>query len=250
MAQEERQRPTQLLLVRRAIETVYESRVPEGGELYRPLWWLHVVLLGGCLALRGQPGCEPQATEVARQAARDCLLGFPDDPAAAASWRLQRVAIPYVYRLAGFAPLDEVAAQAQVRLSAEQRLRHNIHPFWFLGHIVRSTTIDLLARVDPWTPEELDRRASQVATALSKLPEPPGRWHEGALDPWLRSWATHDELVMCGLAVLAAEDSGDDLLRADDVLQQVILREAMSDNELMRRAAVPLAERLGLIKPA
>jgi hypothetical protein len=121
LAQEERQRPTQMMQVRRAIEAVFEKKCPEGAPLYRPLWWLNIVILAGCLGLRGKPGCEPHAEEMARQAIRDALLGFPDDEVAAASWRLQRVYIPLRARVISQGPLDELSTRARSGMSAEQR---------------------------------------------------------------------------------------------------------------------------------
>lgn len=50
---------------------------------------------------------------------------------------------------------------------------------------------------------------------------------------------------MCGLTVLAAVSAGDELL-TDLELSGVIADSAASDEPLLRRAAVPLAQRLGL----
>lgn len=249
LAQEERQRPTQMRQFWPAVEAVYRNRCPEGAPLRRPLWWLHVVLLGGCLQLRGQPGCEPDATHLARQAARDCLLGFLDDPAAAASWRLQRVAIPYACRVAGLAPLEQAAANARKSMSAEQQIRMRIDPSWFLGHMVRKTTIDLLASVDPWTPDGIDRIANELRERLDKLPVPTAEWRGPVTDPWLLGWDKHDELLMCGLFVLEAHDAGDDLIRADSQLCQAVVTAASSGDVLLGRPAIPLAQRLELELP-
>lgn len=246
LAQEERQRRTQLRRVWPAIDAVFQGRCPEGASVRRPLWWLHVVVLGGCLELRGQPGCEPEATEMARQAARDCLLAFPDDEVAAASWRLQRVAIPLVCRVAGFAPLDEIAKRARESLSAEQKIRWRIDARWFLGHAVRKAMLDLFVSIDPWTKEELDRQTTELAAELARLPVPTAEWQGPAGDPWLSAWPERDELLMCGLCVLRDDPSGDDLLLADPALQSAIKEAAESDDVLLRRPAVPLAERLNV----
>lgn len=246
LAQEERQRLTQLRQYWPAIEAVYRKRCADGAPLRRPLWWAHVVALGGGLQLRGQPGCEPDATSLALQAARDCLLSFPDDAAAAASWRLQRVAIPLACRVAGLAPLEELAVKTQQALSAEQRIRMRIDPGWFLGHTVRKVVIDLLASIEPWGVEELDRKADEADAQLAKLPVPTADWHGPATDPWLTGWDERDELLMCGLAVLHADPNGDELVLADADLQKVVVHAASSGDELLRRPGAPLAERLGL----
>jgi hypothetical protein len=104
LAQDERQRPTELMQVKPAIEAVFKHQCPDGAPLYRPLWWLHIVILVGCVALRGKSGCEPYAEDMARQAIRDALLGFPEDDVAAASWQLQRVFIPVTARVLACAP--------------------------------------------------------------------------------------------------------------------------------------------------
>jgi hypothetical protein len=246
LAQPEPQRLTEIRQFWRAIEAVFRGRCADGAPLRRPLWWAHVVALGGALQLRGQPGCEPDATELAHQAVRDCLLGFPDDAAAAASWRLQRVAIPLACRVADSAPLDELARKTQEKLTAEQRLRMRIDPGWFLGHLVRMAMIDLLASIEPWTAQQLDRQADEARAQLARLPIPSAEWHGPVTDPWLIGWDKRDELLMCGLAVLETDVHGDELVLADAELQRAILDAAGSDDELLRRPAVPLAERLGL----
>lgn len=50
---------------------------------------------------------------------------------------------------------------------------------------------------------------------------------------------------MCGFSVLASPPSGDELL-TDPELRRVIADSAASEEPLLSRAAVPLAERLGL----
>ncbi|HEY5194977.1 MAG TPA: hypothetical protein VIJ39_14060 [Solirubrobacteraceae bacterium] len=127
--QPEVHRPTQIGLVLPAIEAVYKQKCPDGAPLLRPLWWLHIVVLGGSLKLRGQPGCEPHATGLATTAIRDTLLGFPDDPLAAASWRLQRKLIPLSARTVGVAaPLEDLSKLARQRLTAEDRIRYRMDP--------------------------------------------------------------------------------------------------------------------------
>lgn len=241
--QDERQRPTQILQFRPAVAAVYRDRCPEGAELFRPLWWLHVVVLGGCLELCGQPGCEPYATDVARQAIRDVLLGFPDDPAAAAAWKLQRDLIPVVARIAALGPLEEFSRKTRETLSAENRIRYRFDPSWFFMHSVRSSAIDVLAKINPWTPEEINKQAAEVVAALERLPIPDREWAGPAGDPWLDSWKRLDPLLMCGLSVLSEHPAGDELL-AEAELRHVIVYAAASEDALLRRAAVPLAERL------
>jgi hypothetical protein len=202
------------------------------------------VVLGGCIQLRGQASCEPYATDAARQEVRNCLLGFPDDAVAAASWRFQRVAIPLTVRIAALAPLEELSNEARARLSPEDRIRYQLEPSWFFMHSVRNTMIRLLASIDPWTTDELERQAGELTGALGRVPLPNREWPGPIGDPWLRSWADVDPLLMCGLAVLNQNPAGHDLI--DDGGRAAIQAAASSEHKLLRRPAGPLADRLGL----
>lgn len=246
LAQEEPQRPTQILQVWPAIEAVYRPHIQSGAPALRPLWWLHVVVLGGCIRLRGQPGCEPYATEAARKAIRHCLLEFPDDPLAAASWRYQHVMIPLAARLAALAPFEELSAGVMARLSAEDRIRFSPDPSWFFGHAVRNTAIRMLAAADPWTVGNLDAQTAETAATLDRIAVPDREWLGPLTDPWLRSWEQISPLLMCGLAMLAEHSGGDDLLTDDAGVLGAIETAASSEHELLRRPAIPLAERLEL----
>ena len=245
--QPEGQRPTQIGLVWKAIEAVYKEKCMEGAPLLRPLWWLHIVVLGGSLKLRGKPGCEPHATRLATTAVRDTLLGFPDDPLAAASWRLQRKLIPLSVRTAvAAAPFEDLSKRVrQRRRSVEDSIRYPMDPAWFLVHFVRIGVINSLAQIDPWTVEHLDEETEKVAQSLRTITVPDREWIGPAGDPWLGSWEKVDTLLECALATLLDDPSGDDLL-ANPELQAVILEAAQSPHELLRRPAIPLAERLGL----
>lgn len=245
LAQPEVQRLTQLQNYWRAIDAIFVRRVPDGSNPRRPLWWLHVVALGGCLRLRGEAGCEPDATEMALQATRDTLLSFPDDPVAAASWRLQRALIPLAARVAAKAPLEELSAEARAGLNAEDRIRYRLDPSWFLMHEVRIRVIKKLADINPWNADQLGEEAKAAEVLLDETPIPDGDWHGPIADPWLGTWKTSDPLQMCGLAALAADPSGDDLLD-DEAIHGVILAAAASEHHFLRRVAVPLVERLGL----
>jgi hypothetical protein len=246
LAQDDRQRPTQILQVWPAIEAVYRDRVPKGAPLRRPMWSLHVVVLAGTLQLRGKPSCEPYASDFARQAIRDCLLSFPDDEVAAASWRWQRVTIPLVARIAALAPLDDLATERRARLSPEDRLRLPIEPSWIFVHTVRSTMIQLIGSIEPWTASHLDEKAKEASESLARIPQPAAEWPGPMGDDWLASWQRLDPLLMCGLAVLEQEQGSDDLLVNDDEIRSAIAAAAASEHELLRRPAGPLARRLSL----
>ena len=246
LAQDDVQRPTQILQVTRAIEAVHRPHVPKGAPAFRPLWWLSVVVLGGCIRLRGEPGCEPYATEAATQAIRDCLLEFPDDPLAAAAWRYQRTMIPLAARLTALAPLDELSVEAMAQLSPEDRIRYRPDPSWFFAHAFRSATIRMLGSVDPWTVERLEELTAETAASLARVPVPPRDWLGPATDPWMSSWAEINPLLEFGLAALAEHVGGDDLVAADSHLVAAVTAAAASEHELLRRPAVPLAERLAL----
>ena len=57
---------------------------------------------------------------------------------------------------------------------------------------------------------------------------------------------THPKQAMCGLAVLDADENGDEIILADSDLKQAIVDAAASDDVLLRRPAAPLAKRLNL----
>ena len=248
LMQEEVKRPTQILSVQPAIEAVYRPHVPEGAPLWRPLWWLRVVMLGGCIRLRGESGCEPYATDAAHQAMRDCLLEFADDPLAAAAWRHQRVMIPLQARIIGLAPFEKIAVDARAQLNAEALLRFDPTPSWFFGHAVRLATIRALAGVDPWTVEELDQKTAEAAEMLERFPVPMSEWLGPASDPWLLSWQDFSPLLMCGLAALNDHPGADELITGDSDICAAVAAAAASAHDLLRRPAVPLAARLGLKK--
>jgi hypothetical protein len=247
LSQDERQRPTNILAVKPAIEAVYKDVAAQGEARYRPFWWLHVVVLGGTVLLRGEAACEPYATDAARQAIRDCLLGFPDDLAAAASWRLQRVAIPTVARvIGGEAPLETWSENTRGRLAPEDQFRWDFRPSWFFMHGVARAMREILSNISPWDAPTIDKETGEFALALDRLPIPTTEWHGPMGDDWLRSWQRVDPLLMCSLATLVEFPQGDDLLD-DRGVQRVILNAAASEHELLRRPAVPLAKRLGLV---
>jgi hypothetical protein len=243
--QPEPQRPTQIMSAWRAVEAVYKGRCPDGAHLQRAFWWLHIVVLGGCLKLRGQPGCEPYATDYARQEIRNALLEFPDDDVERAFWRLQRVLIPLSVLITAFFPLQDLSAQARAKLSPEDRIRYRMDPSWFFMHIVRMGLVKQFSEIEPWTAERLDELRVEAEKSPVLTMTPATEWIGPLGDPWLQSWQEMSPLLECGLATLNDNPEGDDLLD-DPELRAVIVEAARSEHELLRRPAVPLARRLGL----
>ncbi|MGO8906686.1 MAG: hypothetical protein ACLQMH_13850, partial [Solirubrobacteraceae bacterium] len=241
----EEQRPTQILSAWPAVEAVYKGQIAEGAYAQRALWWLHIVVLGGCLKLRGQSGCEPFATDTARQEIRNVLLEFPDDDVERAFWRLQRVAIPLSVRITGLFPLQGISDQARAKLSPEDRIRYRMDPTWFFMHIVRVGLIKQVSEIEPWTAERLDERRVELEKSPVLTMTPPTEWVGPLGDPWLATWTDLSPLLECGLAALNDNPEGDDLLE-DPELRQVIVEAARSKHDLLRRPSMPLAERLGL----
>jgi hypothetical protein len=216
--------------------------------LGRPLWWLHTVVLSGCLRLRGQEGCEPKATELARELARHHLLDFVDLPVSGASWRLQRALIPSTARLVAATPLAQLSDAMRSGMSAAERIQSAVGPTWVFMMLVRGLVRARLRQIDPWTAENLNAEAAQAQEMLERLPIPPGEWIGPFGDPWLQTWPEMDPLLMCGLATLNDDPKGDELVDTQDV-RDAILPAAYSEFELLRRPAVPLARRLGLLTP-
>ncbi|MFL5867143.1 MAG: protein kinase domain-containing protein [Thermoleophilaceae bacterium] len=210
----------------------------------RPLWWMHSVALTGSLRLRGEDGCEPLATELATREIRYHLLEFADHPTLAAAWRLQGALIPAFARIAAYGPLDDLSRSMASRMSAEQRVRYSPSPGRAMMQIVRNLVRSRLREVD-WTPSSLNAAAEEAESALERIPIPAAQWDGPLTDPWLQSWSQYSPLVMCGLTILNADPSADDLLTATE-LRQVITDAAESEFQVLRRPAVPLAARLGL----
>lgn len=243
--QVEPQRPTQIMSAWKAIEAVYKGRCAEGAVLHRPLWWLHIVVLGGCLKLRGEPGCEPYATDYARQEIRNALLEFPDDEVERAFWRLQRVLIPMIVRVGGFFPFQEMSEAARAKLSPEDRIRYRMDPSWFYMHAVRASLVKRFSEIEPWTVERLDQETAEISKSPLLEYTPSIEWIGPLGDPWLESWKEMSPLLECGLTTLNDNPEGDDLLD-DPELRAVIVEAARSEHKLLKRPAVPLAKRLGL----
>ena len=240
-------RQTEIAAYWNAVDETYRPLVRGGSELRRPLWWMHTVLLSGCLLLRGKKGCEPLATDLARTEVHDQLTGFANSPVDAASWRLQRVLIPVIARVAHLAPIDAVAHQLTRRQTAEDRIRYPITPRSVLMFNVRSSAQQYLASLEPWTVERLDAETKSLRNLLDRLPIPNAAWvGPGGGDDWLQSWANRDVVLMCGLSVLCDEPSGDDLINTDE-LRGIVVAAAQSEDGLLRRVGLPLAGRLGLM---
>lgn len=214
----------------------------------RPLWWLHTVLLTASLALRGQEGCDPLATEIATEEMRHHLLEFRDHAVLAAFWQLQRELIPLVARGLASTPLDQFSDAIKSSQSEEDRIRYDIGPSKLFGIAVSEVVRRQLRQFQPWTIEAFNLATVQARELLTRLPIPSGPWLGPIADPWLQSWGEMSPLLMCGLAVLSSNQTGDDLLATDHDLQNAILEAAKSEFQLLRRPAIPLAERLGLLR--
>lgn len=213
--------------------------------LGRPLWWLHTVVLTGALRLLRAPGCEPFARDLADEAIRNHLLAFADVPSAAASWRLQRSLIPLTARIGGVAPFENLVERAKARLPAATRLHAPDATRMFMI-TVNETVRRRLLTIDPWTFETIGEIAAEAEESLARLSIPETKWLGPFWDPWLESWKDRSPVLECGLSILRDEPAGDGLLYDED-LGQVIRDSAATGDPLLQRAAVPLAERLGLI---
>jgi hypothetical protein len=245
LAQDERERATQMMQIKPTVEAMFKRRCPQGAPLYRPLWWLHVVVLASSVALRGEAGCEPYAKEIARQAIRDTLLGFPDDDVAAASWQFQRTFIPVTARVLACFPLNNLSGAIRSRMSPEDRIRLPVDPARLLMFWVTEETIRKVSEIDPWDAPTLERETLVAAETLRRLSNPQGEWIGPMTDPWLKTWETVDHLQMCALSVLEQDSRADDLLLKDEI-KSAILTAARSEHKVVSRVAIPLATRLGL----
>jgi hypothetical protein len=205
---------------------------------------MHVAALGGSLALRGEEGCEPVATELATQELRILVLEFADHPIMAAMWRFQRALILLGTRLAAYGPLAQLARAQTDRMSDEDRVRNPPTPGRVMLNLVRTFVRNRL-RERTWLPDELRAETAQVESALEQLPIPDAEWDGPVGDPWLQSWSHHSPLVTWGIAMVSSYPTGDDLLDVSEV-SHVIDDAARSTSPAVRRVAMPVAQRLGL----
>ncbi|MGO9790232.1 MAG: protein kinase domain-containing protein [Solirubrobacteraceae bacterium] len=209
----------------------------------RPLLWMHSVALIGTLQLRGMEGCEPRATEIARQGIRNHLLGFPDDGRFASAWRLQRALIQATVRVLGFAPLEAQVKQVKEQLPVEAQVLYRPSAGQIMMNLTTTVVSQRLREVE-WTPAALSRAAGEAEAALAAIPIPPTRWEGPGADPWLASWAGTDPLIQCGVGILAHFDDGDDVLRNDPGALGVIRALSESAGPIERGRAAAILARL------
>jgi hypothetical protein len=209
----------------------------------RPLLWMNSVALIGTLQLRGVEGCEPRATEIARQQIRNHLLGFPDDGRFAAAWRLQRALIRATVRTLGFVPVEARVQQIKDVLPIEAQVRYRPRAPLIMMNLT-TTIVSQRLRETVWTVESLTSAAEEAEAALEAVPIPPTAWEGPAGDPWLASWETTDPLIQCGAAILGHLDDGDDLVRSDPEALDVIKGLAENAGPTERGRASTVLERL------
>jgi hypothetical protein len=209
----------------------------------RPLLWTNCVALIGTLQLRDVEGCEPRATEIARQQIRNHLLGFRDDPRFAAAWRLQRALIRATVRMLGFAPLEARVQQAKDVLPIRAQVRYRPRAHLIMMNLTTTIVSQRLREVE-WSVEPLTSAAEEAKATLEAVPIPPTAWEGPAHDPWLTSWETTDPLIQCGVAILAHFDNGDDLVRDDSEVLDVIKDLADKAGPIERERAGAVLARL------
>lgn len=146
-------------------------------DTYRVTFSLRVLRLAVALRLVGYEGADATARAVAKQAARDAALGFPDDPIAAAAHRFERALPAFLARIVlahGTDAALAAASEAKKHLDAERWLRENA--VGGLGAEARlSRQVDLGFRqvwvaMEPWTAHALDGAATWLRQAIGRVP--------------------------------------------------------------------------------
>ena len=170
---------------------------PNGSEHPRPFWMLRITTLEIYLSLLDDDGCGPSALELAKQAIRDHLLDFADDPISRAAHRLERVLPVFVLRsLLTPQGLDlaTVARDVQQNWGDEARLRARLDKDRLL--------VDLTTRMSlaAWNSIRWDEKSlNSVAQALELLIPSLDYRQDGprgpAGDPFLDSVLRIDDLV-------------------------------------------------------
>jgi hypothetical protein len=152
------------------------TQVPAGGP-QRPWWNLRVLRLGAALRIRGIEGCGEFAEYTIREAVRDHLLGFPDDPLARAAHRLERplpVVMGRLYSEPSLIDLRAIAAQTTMTVDEEMLIRRPVS-----GSGLAQLHVNLEARrvwnMVPWSEEALVRSAKLFEGLAQSLPDPPER---------------------------------------------------------------------------
>jgi hypothetical protein len=217
----------------------------------RPLWWMHIIALGGLLQLVKQDGCEPRASDMARAQIRRVLLAFPDEEIFAASFRLQRSLIPATARAVALAaPLIEQRANVLAGvLLAGEKLVYDASPANLSRIQVDTLVHQVIRQQDLFTVENLEKAAQDAEEALQRLPIPDIPWFGPAHDPWLENWAEVSPLRACGLAVLSRDPRGDAFVVADAEVWQAVV-DASQSHSSVRQFAAQIVARVEHAGPA
>jgi hypothetical protein len=173
----------------------------------RMFWMARIVGLAIYLELRDDPGCGHRATELARQAIRDHILNFPDDPVARAAHRLECVLPPFLLRMilsSGAIDLPAIARQLADRLDDEARIRTAAEPDQILLRTVSLSCRQVFAQSD-WTDEALSEAAEQLETITPKIDFKRDGAQGQAHDPYLDFYLNVDQLLLATLGLVKGD---------------------------------------------
>jgi hypothetical protein len=170
---------------------------PNGSEHPRAFWMLRITALEIYLSLLDDDGCGQRALELAKQAVRDHLLNFPEDPVARAAHRLERVLPVFALRsLLTSEGLDlaQVARDVQQSWGDEARLRARLDKDRLLVELTTNMSLAVWNSVR-WDEDSLDSVAHTLEAAIPSLDYRQDGARGPAGDPFLESVLRIDDLV-------------------------------------------------------
>lgn len=193
----------------REFDNFERATTPKGQTESRMWFGLRAIRMGAAVLLCDDDGCGEHCEQAARQAARQHATGFADAPLLAAGYRLQRALGRTGWRMAPLMKpmLDEQAKRLVTELESEEWLRRDgeigVTSYDSYRRVAELLPRMLLARLDPWDVETLNRTAAEYERSLDSLPKPPGfEQLQPATDPWYDSWADGDPLYEWSRIVL------------------------------------------------
>lgn len=175
----------------------------------RAAWGLRTFRLSVALQARSIDSCTDAAVERSRSAIREHLLGFPEDPAAAAAHRLELPLFVFALRLVTTQDLGlrQRAQQHLEQLDAEAALL--LGPASHVHSWALSTALLICRRFIagmPWIPADIDQRTTQIRRLLDALPQDKNFVSQYAIGVNVDdSWESDDSLIDYTLISLARD---------------------------------------------
>jgi hypothetical protein len=154
------------------LQTLWTSACDKDGN-ERAAWGLRTFRLSIALLSRSIDSCATAATNRSRSALRENLLGFPEDPVAAAAHRLEIPLFVFAVRLVTTQDLD-IRQKAQRHLEQlDEEAALLLGPGSLIHRWALSTSLLICRRfltAMPWTLAAIDQRTAEICRMLDNLP--------------------------------------------------------------------------------